>query len=147
MRNLDSSIEAWLFLAPVLGVWAAVMAIHARRRIRRTLEWPSTKGIITNSVLIEGKGGTKARVTYEYFTPEPRIGFGLSPGGSLIANPAAFVKRFPKGTEVPVRFDPANPSDSFIDSGAHVQVPGLIVLAIFGLSFPPAYLLYIYLLK
>ena len=97
--------------------------------------------------MLAGRGGDKAWVTYDYSTPERRSGSGLSPGGSLIANPAAFVKRFPKGSEVKVRYDPANPSDSFVDLGAHVQVPELIVLAILGLSFPPAYFLRVYLFK
>jgi len=148
MRNFDNNAEPWLFLAPLVGIWAAGMAIRARRRVSLTQDWPSTNGVITHSVLtLAGRGGTKAQVTYEYFTPERRIGCGLSPGGSLIADPACFVKRFPKGIEVTVRYNPANPFDSFIDSGARVQVPELTVLAILGLGFPPAYYLCVYLFK
>jgi len=148
VQPVKESVEPWLLLAPAVGLWAAIIASRARKRARMSRQWLTTKGIVTESKFVKGgRNGDVAFVTYLYFTPEERRGSGLGPGGSMVADPAAVVRRFPKGQEVLVRYDPNNPNDSFLESGAQVPISWFIFLAVVGIGFPVIYFVWVALLN
>ena len=137
---MDNRVEIWLFFAPAIGIWAAVMAYRARRRARESISWPTTSGIITESTLVRGgRSGDTAHLVYLYHTPEERRGTGLGPCGRLASDPEALVRRYPKGEKISVRYNPERPEISFVDSGDTGQIRGLTFIAVFGISFPLVY--------
>jgi hypothetical protein len=132
-----------LFFFPAVGIWAAFVAYRMRWRTKQGASWPTASGIVTQAEFIKGgRGGDTAVVTYVYHTPEERRGSSLGPCGRLASDPEAIVRRYPKGAQVHVRYDPERPDVSFLDSGDGGQVRLFVVLAIIGTSFPLAYYLW-----
>jgi len=134
--------RGFLFIATAVGICAAIMAYRASKRIRISKAWPTTSGIVTQSALVRGRGPS-ALISYVYFAPEERYGSGLGAGGHLIADPAALVRRYPKGAKVKVRYNPSNHAESFIDSGGQVPLRSLKFLAVISIISPLLYFLWI----
>jgi len=103
-------------LAAVFYTW------YASRLVR---DWPSTTGKVTSSRVVSNYSMRGLpRVTYTYEVDGKRhTGFRVSPGGAVTGGTytQGILTSFPEGKDVTVYYNPANPSQAFLDKNSLVQ--------------------------
>jgi hypothetical protein len=115
-------------ISMVLGLGMLAWCVHAYRRGRQTLSWPSVWGTITGSQMEVSEttesDGTRSRsytahVAYKYSVGGRSFdGKQVTPGGS--------VERYPAGARVKVFYEPANPGYGVLRAGVQYPVVGLL---------------------
>ena len=119
-----------------VGLALALFAAWLRDRAATARTWPTASGTVTASQV---QSGTDADGSFLYW-PEVRYAYSVGDreylGGRVRAtltrtsspdHATAVVSRYPTGSTVTVRYDPANPASALLDPD-----PGLIVPILFG---------------
>jgi hypothetical protein len=90
---------------------------------------------------VVGWGRTRSAViVYEYLTPDLYVGSRICPTSCADRNPKVYLKRYPKDAVVTVHFDPANPSESYLELPSPRAIWGWKALSGICLSFPLVFL-------
>lgn len=135
--------ELVIAVAAIVGVLILLNGIFLtviffmQRRVNVVSEWPSTTGTVQTS-RIETRSGSDGStdypiVTYSYKVmgqdyQGSRIAPGMEVGGS---GAAGVIARYPIGAQVPVYYDPQNPSDAVLEKKAPAQLWLWIILGAF----------------
>lgn len=113
-------------IAPLLTIalLVAVALWAVRRKIRAAQDWPATRGVVLTSEVVDpgGESGWRARVVYRYEVggrvyENSRIAVAVEHGNQSLHAQERLAARFPAGAEVPVYYDPRNPSDAALVKG------------------------------
>lgn len=139
----------------VVGLGLGSGGFKAKARSRMVAAWPVARGTVSASEVVRHsstgashKGGMVKRVSYEAVVryayeaagkkhKGASIGFEKCEGGKSMAEQC--VRRFPKGSEVDVRYNPGDPGEAYLDPradgsarllliGAAILVLGLLSL-------------------
>ena len=113
----------------IIGLGAWVYVAFLRRKIKRSMSWPSTQGeIIQSEVVLTGCGsgnvnsspGHSAIIVYQYRSRGKRyesnsfsIGGNVSTGSEQKEEEK--VRQYPVGTNVEVYYNPENPKDACLE--------------------------------
>ncbi|WP_425619200.1 DUF3592 domain-containing protein [Anatilimnocola sp. NA78] len=126
---MKPSTSSWLGVLLAVGVFVAAMGVefltvNVFLKAKEIESWPATKGTILKSELTSTFHGTttyEAQIEYEYQVGEEKY---LSKqvrtrgtGTKHQVDVARLVQKFPAGQEVDVYYDPANPSDAYLETG------------------------------
>jgi len=137
--------ERWLVLGALAmlglaGVLGGYWLVHrTRAQGLASLAWPATSGSVKSSAVqsYKTKGGPQfvAKVAYDYTVDGKsyagdRVRFGNYAGAQAAAE--ADIARYPEGSAVDVRYDPANPSVSTLEAGTRGHNVLGLVLCITG---------------
>ncbi len=146
VRHMNKDTAYAVFAPLLIGGMAAAIAYRGVRFRNRAKTWPSTRGIITDSAAV-GERSSAVIIRYKYFTSEARIGCCVGPTGILVFDTKRSLERYPKGKEVDVYFDPADPSQCCLEPTDSKMIKAHALLAAICLLFPILYLLWIDYLK
>ncbi len=139
--NITMSEKLLLFhglLGITMGVGTACFAAYRKRLMTEAQQWPSTRGRVTASELLSGRGGTSIILYYEFAAPAMIIGRTPRMSGAQFRTEAeqrAFLDRFPKGSEVAVYFNPTNPKQNCLDRTDTSGFSVLRMLSILGFIY------------
>jgi hypothetical protein len=143
--NTDTIIS---FITPaipyyiVFDVVIFAMIIFTQMISNTVSSWPSVQGKIKTSHLGVGRGEDPtpgAYVSYTYAIEGTTYeGWGISPGFRMNSRRIAkgIVKRYPRGADVTVYYNPKKPSHAYLENGARSLVV-FWVLAVLGNLFMP----------
>jgi hypothetical protein len=132
-----------LFLG--LGIFLIYRTQQSKKKAQVSQNWPSTQGQITDahvsrSQSTDADGDTStsysASVAYTYQVGGQaysghNIAFGFNPSYSNESKAQAATARYPLGGQVPVYYDPSNPSDAVLERQASGSNVGMILGIIF----------------
>jgi hypothetical protein len=145
-----------LIAVGVLGIIAAVFLIRALasiRRARASRAWPSITGTILSSNVVAGRRPGRNGVSYhpsvmyEYHVNGQRymgnrISFGAQVGTGISSWAQNKLAQYPVGASVAVHYNPLNPADAVLESGAAASwsmflIPAILIVAmiVFLVSF------------
>ena len=129
----DARPEILLGWFTILGALTGIAAYRSLVFYKRAKGWPSTRGLILESKMVPGvRGSERLYITYEYFLPEAHTGSRISPAWHLFTTGSrqkACLARFPKGAEVDVYYDPADPKTSCLNPKETSGIKGLFALS------------------
>jgi hypothetical protein len=132
-----------LFLG--LGIFLIYRTQQSKKQAQVSQNWPSIPGQVTDSHVsrsqsTDADGDTStsysARVAYTYQVSGQaysghNIAFGFNPSYSNESKAQAAAARYPLGGQVPVYYDPSNPSDAVLERQASGSNVGMILGIIF----------------
>lgn len=118
----------------IWGIWNSVRERGNTKRLLRALEWPEVQGVVARSRVV----WAHAEVNYTYsvaggsykgkckinLTPQPPDRYSRG-AARLIAESKGTLAEFPDGSDVVVRYNPANPGESILWCGGDVR-PGSV---------------------
>jgi hypothetical protein len=119
-----------LFAVGSLGcAWAAFRSHCFHKRAK---DWPTTRGLITESKIIPAAYRRPAElvINYDYFLPEKFSGFRVTPEWQLFLTSRKqkeYLERYPNGAEVDVFFDPKDPRISCLNPRETNGINGLVL--------------------
>lgn len=126
-------VVAWLALG--LGLFAGYAFYYTLRDSLESPDWPSVKGIVTESSLrmtTNRSGHREARIEYRY-----EVSGILHSNGRVAAklsgeSAGAILSRYPKGAEVTVYYHPGDPGRSLLEPGFDKQkaIPGIAFVVV-----------------
>ena len=137
----------WMALgATCFGAYLAFFAVVSAFEIVRTRNWPTTEGVVTRLEVHEGGTSAEFVVAYQYESDgqsyQGRWGEGSNhgrgvPGAdseneSLKSLIDEFRGQYGEGKSITVHFNPAEPSDSFIQPEENPLI-ALAIIGIFGM--------------
>jgi hypothetical protein len=132
-----------LFLG--LGIFLIYRTQQSKKKAELSQNWPATQGQITDarvsrSVDTDSDGSTSttysAKVAYTYQVGGQdynghNITFGFNPSYSSQSKAQATIARYQVGSQVPVYYDPSNPSDAVLARQASGSNASMILGIIF----------------
>ena len=138
-----SSVGASIFIICWLLFWTAIVMVFnviffsSIVDAARSQSFPFVLGSITRSQIVRSGGGdgSHVEVEYEYFVGRDRyendaVRFGMNMTG--LGRLQKVVDRYPEGSEVPVYYDPDDPSHAALEQGL---VPSDLFMPIFLTPF------------
>ena len=147
----SDGVPVWTFIALLAAAGASGIWLYAfidiQRKKRRSAHWPTVTGTITKSDVAEHVSRDKDDNVEIRYVPE--IVYGYRVGGREYhaatrkwgfselyvdeEGPKKVLAKYPKGSSVPVFYDPADPSNAVLEphnrSGTLVPLVGLLMCA------------------
>ncbi len=151
---MEYLIKNWLGIALIgLGVFAISIGLATAKRVNDSANWPSTPGEITKSMIVtKQRRRRRSRPTTQHL---PEIQFEYTVGSSKLMHkqlyfsnqsPAQVVKKYPKGSNVVVKYNPNDINDSFLEppelANSYVMYGMGAFLVLLGVSFLAAAVLF-----
>lgn len=104
------------------GVSALIWIIRLIRLSQRVRTWPTVPAFVTRSEIVkftdsEGNASYHLDATYRYEVEGVKHWGGFRPSGNSKSDCAKLLKRYAVGTEVEVRYDPADSATSSLALG------------------------------
>ena len=128
----ENKKPSFAFLAGTFFMFGASIAVevYTVRIFLRALEvksWPTTQGVITRSgfkTKFVGAINHSAHIEYDFSVDNKRYtSTSVRTRGASSKNKSdieAVIERFPAGTEVPVYYNPDDPSESYLEVGVDI---------------------------
>jgi hypothetical protein len=127
------------------GIFIIISALTFGRKTRSHISWPSVKGKVLSSEIVESSGITQEGVPFSTFKKVTRFMYAVNgveyvciqigPAVRQANDPiiSQITKQFPVGKIVTVHFDPQNPGEAILSPDVPVARP--VVMAGVGLLF------------
>ena len=132
------------------GILLIISALTIGKKAKTNISWPSVKGRVLSSEIVESSGLTPDGVPFSSFKPVIRFQYTINAvdfmsihiGQAVLqANHPSLLQlseRYPVGTTVTVHFDPLNPNEAIL--ALQVPVARPVVIAGVGLLLVSAFM-------
>ncbi len=146
-----SKLPAWFVAVPIAfligGFVAMWLALRYRKLAAACQSWPTATGTVVANAIRTSESSNDSSKSFSNYTPAieyeylvagqsyrgSRIKFGGVGSSTSLAKAQAKADRYPLGSEVPVFYDPAKPSQCTLDQT--ISSLGVAMLFVFGVIF------------
>jgi hypothetical protein len=126
-----------------VGIFSVTIVCRLKAIQQKTGSWLEADGVMLDIAADKWGRVRHAYARYEYYAPNLQVGTRICPYGCEESDPGVYLRRYPKGGKIVVRYDPSNPQECYLELPVGRGIKLWSALSTMCFTFPLIYHLWL----